>query len=71
MVGMPDIFISYSRRDKDFVTQLSDALRARGKDAWIDFKDIPASAEWLREIQDGIDEADAFLFVLSPDSISS
>jgi|GEM_PF-663488 len=68
---MPDIFISYSRRDKAFVERLSAALTARGKDAWVDWEDIPASAEWLREIQDGIDSTDAFLLVLSPDSVRS
>lgn len=68
---MPDVFISYSRRDKEFVERLNQALEAHGKDAWVDWQDIPASAEWLREIQDGIDSSDAFLFVLSPDSVAS
>jgi WD40 repeat protein len=68
---MPDVFISYSRRDKDFVSRLNQALADSGKDAWVDWEDIPASAEWLREIQDGIDGSDAFLFVLSPDSVAS
>ncbi|MFL5822332.1 MAG: toll/interleukin-1 receptor domain-containing protein [Solirubrobacteraceae bacterium] len=68
---MPDVFISYSRRDKQFVERLNEALAGAGKDAWVDWEDIPASAEWLREIQDGIDASDAFLFVLSPDSASS
>ena len=68
---MPDVFISYSRRDKQFVERLNEALLGAGKDAWVDWEDIPASAEWLREIQDGIDGADAFLFVLSPDSVAS
>ncbi|HEV3128496.1 MAG TPA: TIR domain-containing protein, partial [Solirubrobacteraceae bacterium] len=36
-----------------------------------DWEDIPASAQWQREIEDGIDQADAFLLVLSPDSVKS
>ena len=68
---MPDVFISYSRRDKRFVERLNQGLEARGKDAWVDVEDIPVSAEWLREIQDGIDACDAFVVVLSPDSIAS
>lgn len=68
---MPDVFISYSRRDKHFVERLNQALEARGKDAWVDVDDIPVSAQWLREIQDAIDASDAFLVVLSPDSLAS
>jgi WD40 repeat protein len=68
---LPDVFISYSRRDKDFVERLHQALAGHGKEAWVDWEGIPATAEWLREIQDGIDASDAFVFVLSPDSVSS
>jgi WD40 repeat protein len=68
---VPDVFISYSRRDKHFVDRLNQALEARGKDAWVDVDDIPVSAQWLKEIQDGIDASDAFLVVLSPDSLVS
>lgn len=66
-----DIFISYSRRDKEFVARLHAALAALGRDAWIDWEDIPLTAEWEAEIYAGIEGADAFVFVLSPDSIRS
>jgi WD40 repeat protein len=69
--AVADVFISYSRRDKQFVERLNRGLEARGKDAWVDVDDIPASAQWLREIQEGIDASDAFLVVLSPDSLGS
>jgi WD40 repeat protein len=68
---VPDVFISYSRRDREFVERLSAALEAQGKDAWVDWEDIPASAQWRREIEDGIDGADAFLYVISPASVTS
>ncbi|HUZ29411.1 MAG TPA: toll/interleukin-1 receptor domain-containing protein, partial [Solirubrobacteraceae bacterium] len=65
------MFISYSRRDKEFVAKLHEALDAHRKESWVDWEDIPASAQWQREIEDGIDQADAFLLVLSPDSVQS
>ena len=68
---VPDVFISYSRRDKEFVERLTQGLASRGKDVWVDWEDIPASAEWLREVQDEIDASDAFLPVLTPESVSS
>jgi hypothetical protein len=39
------IFISYSRKDKDFVRHLNDALIAQKREAWIDWKDIPLTAD--------------------------
>lgn len=68
---MSDIFISYSRRDKEFVEQLHEALKADGRDSWVDWEDIPSAAEWLKEIYTGIEQANTFAFVISPDSVQS
>jgi WD40 repeat protein len=68
---MPDVFISYSRKDKDFVQRLHGALANINRDVWVDWEDIPASADWWREIQTGIESADTFVFVISPDSLGS
>jgi WD40 repeat protein len=68
---MARIFISYSRRDMDFVRQLNDALVAHKREAWVDWKDIPLTAEWQQEILTNIEAADSFIFVISPDSASS
>jgi WD40 repeat protein len=66
-----DVFISYSREDKDFVRELHEALEERGKDAWVDWADIPLTAEWLAEVYSGIESADTFVFVISPNSVES
>ena len=68
---MTDIFISYSRKDKDFVHQLNDALAAQQRNTWVDWEDIPATADWWKEVTSGIEQADSFVFVISPDSIRS
>lgn len=68
------LMISYSRKDKDFVKQLYDSLIARGfsrEDIWVDWKGIPLSADWRAEITKGIQSANAFIFVISPDSVAS
>ncbi len=68
---MPDVFISYSRKDKDFVKRLHGELAALNRDVWVDWEDIPATADWWREIQGGIESADTFVFIISPDSVAS
>jgi len=66
-----DVFISYAREDKAFVRRLHQALATQGRDAWVDWEDIPLSADWWREICVGIEGANAFVFVISPDSARS
>jgi len=66
-----NVFLSYSRKDTAFVKALYAELSARGKDSWVDWKDIPPSAEWLQEIHAAIDSAEALVFVISPDSVRS
>lgn len=68
---MPDLFISYSRRDTEFVRKLATELQNKGREIWVDWEDIPLTADWWKEIQDGIDASDAFVFIISPDSVQS
>jgi len=68
---MSHIFISYSRRDLDFAQKIVDALGDNNLDTWIDWKSIPKGEDWEQEIYLGIEEADAFLFLISPDSVAS
>lgn len=68
---MAEVFISYSRTDAGFVRRLDDALVKVNRKAWVDWQDIPLTAEWLKEIYAGIEEADNFLFIISPESAAS
>jgi len=66
-----DLFISYSRRDQPFVRRFAQALSDRGREVWVDWRDIPPTAPWMEEVRGAIAGADAFVFVISPDSVSS
>jgi len=66
-----DAFVSYSHRDEAFVAELVAALKSRGKQTWVDHEDIVPAAQWSQEIEKGITESDAFIFVISPDSVAS
>lgn len=68
---MAEVFISYSRKDTDFVRRLHAALAGHNRDTWVDWEDIPLTADWWREVQGGIEAANAFVFVISPDSVRS
>ena len=68
---MSDVFVSYSRQDVAFVRRLHDALERAGKDAWVDWQGIAPTADWMSEIYLAIEDADTFVFVLSPESVAS
>jgi len=68
---MADVFLSYSRQDQAFVRQLFGALEVAGQDTWVDWEDIPLTTDWWAEIRGGIEEAKAFIFVMTPASLSS
>jgi WD40 repeat protein len=66
-----EVFISYAREDQPFVRRLQAALEHREVSAWVDWEDIPPTAEWMREVEAAIEGADSLLFVVSPDSVAS
>ena len=66
-----DVFISYSRDDEIFVRRLYDALNEKERRAWVDWKGIPPTADWMAEVFTAIESADNFVFVLSQASLAS
>jgi WD40 repeat protein len=72
MAEYQDLFISYGRADsKTFAQQLYDRLRARGLEVWFDFADIPLGVDYQKQIDDGIESAHNFIFVISPHAVHS
>ncbi len=68
---MSQIFISYSRKDASFATQLSNTLAQSGIDVWIDLRDIHAGSKWSDSIQQGLDQSQVMILIVSPDSMAS
>jgi hypothetical protein len=66
-----DIFISYSRKDSDFIKSLVEELKSQGIDPWYDEEDIPKASLWENEMLLGVQRCFDFLFIISPDSIQS
>jgi hypothetical protein len=67
------VFVSYSRRDTEFVERLDRDLTALGYDTWVDLEDIVGSGQdrWRRSIVSAIRGSEAMVLVLSPNSIHS
>jgi len=68
---MPHVFFSYARENVEFTRRAHAELLAQGQEVWVDWKDIPPSAEWPAELNRAIEAADAVLFIISPDSVAS
>lgn len=68
---MADVFLSYSRRDSDFVRHLADALEARGKQVWVDTEGIRDGEVFPAALRSAVEGSDGFVFVISPDAVES
>jgi WD40 repeat protein len=68
---VPDVFVSYSRRDSEFVRRLVEGLQARGKDVWLDTDGIRDGEVFPAAIRSAVEGSNAFVLVISPDSIAS
>lgn len=68
---MQKIFISYSRKDLDFVRRLAGDLEKAGYDVWWDISDLRGGDDWVRDIPSAIEASDFFIVVLTPSSVVS
>jgi hypothetical protein len=68
---MASLFISYSRKNIESARKLTEAFEGQDLDFWIDWQGIPPTVDWWEEIEKGIEEANIFLFLISPESCKS
>jgi len=68
---MASVFIDYSRKDVEFARKLTEAFTGQGLDYWIDWEDIPPTVDWWKEIERAIEDANIYLYLISPNSIAS
>jgi hypothetical protein len=72
MKNLFDAFISYGRADsKAFATKLHARLFEQGLKVWFDQNDIPLGVDYQNQIDDGIEKAHNFLFIIAPHSVNS
>ncbi len=66
-----DVFISYSRRNLEFAYSLHKRLVDDGFRVWFDQVSIPHGVDFQNQIDDGIEKAHNFVFIISPHSVNS
>jgi len=68
---MGDIFVSYSRHDQETVDRIVEAIKQAGMNVWIDREETRGGEESRVAIVEAIDNADALVLILSPNSVDS
>lgn len=68
---MQKIFISYSRKDMDFVRKLAGDLEKAGYDVWWDITDLRGGDDWVSTLPAAIKSSQFFIIVLTPSSVES
>jgi hypothetical protein len=68
---MQKIFISYSRKDIDFVRKLAGDLEKAGYDVWWDITDLRGGDDWVSTLPAAIKSSQFFIIVLTPNSVES
>jgi TolB-like protein/Flp pilus assembly protein TadD len=71
MTQSADVFISYSREDKDRVLELAAQLRSAGVSLWIDQGGIDGAAMWGEAIVNAIEKAKVMLLMVTEASVRS
>jgi hypothetical protein len=68
---MQKIFVSYSRKDIDFVRKLAGDLESAGYDVWWDITDLRGGDDWVSTIPQAISSSQHVIVVLTPASTES
>ena len=68
---MSRVFLSYSRKDDGFVRNFYERLKADGVNCFFDKESIPWGANWVVELEKGLDECELIVLILSPDFCKS
>ena len=67
----PDVFISHSSKDDDFVKELRDALESHDISVWVDSRNLRGGSKLAPEIDEAIEQARQVIVVLSANTVNS
>ena len=67
----PQVYISYSRRNKDFADTLYRQLTNTGLNVWIDTESVPYGSDWQQVSRDALRNMCVLAVVITPASVGS
>lgn len=68
----PKVFLSHTKKDKDFIVRIANDLRSSGVDVWYDEWEIPPGESLRRKIfEEGIPNCHVFFVYLTESSVES
>ncbi|MEU0744694.1 TIR domain-containing protein [Streptomyces sp. NPDC006134] len=65
------VFLSYSRKDGAVARGIRESLEGKLRHVWVDWEAIEPSEKWRQAIDEGIRTSDAFILLVSEDSLRS
>jgi hypothetical protein len=68
---MAKIYLSYSHRDAEFARQVTERLRTGGHEIILDVDALAPGQSWRTILAEGLQSADAFIVLLSENSLAS
>lgn len=66
-----EVFLSYSSRDRAWVSEFAAALRDAGVKSWFDVSDLAPGERWQERIQEALRDSNTLVVILSPNSVES
>lgn len=68
----PKVFLSHSKKDRDFIVRIANDLRSSFVDVWYDEWEIPPGESFQKRIfEEGIPDSDLFFVYLTPNTAGS
>lgn len=65
------VFLSYSSNNLEIATRIARSLKDEGDNVFLDRESLPTGEDYDRRIREAIEGADIFIFLVSPEAISS
>ena len=67
----PNIFLTYSKEDRDWASEFVEALEKEGISTWFDIRHLDPGERWLEKTQDALRASKTLIVVLSDHNIES
>ncbi len=65
------VFISYADTDREVAQRVTQSLKADGLSVWSDEDEVFPGDNWAAKVAQGVEEADAIVALLTPESLHS